>query len=187
MQEVHIRFENFFCMCFFSAKGFTWNPKFCFKSWSKFLENIKKYFFILNHGYFYVLFSFFSGCTRILTSTATPTYATIISPPTTIGGLPIAIPITTFTISNGGGSNGGQASPAGFPGKYIRLSPKPTSNPTLISSSPKSPVRRPRGDAKKCRYVYVPSLHKIFFVFFSQNLGDIFLTRKKRIDFSLSS
>jgi hypothetical protein len=33
-------------------------------------------------------------------------------------------------------------------GKYIRLSPKP------LGSSPKSPVRRPRGDAKKCRKVY---------------------------------
>ena len=152
---MHIRFENFFCM-FFSAKGFTWNPKFCFKSWSKFLENINIFFLLKIEPcaffvYFYVLISF-AGCTRILTSTATPTYATIISPPTTIGGLPIAIPITTFTISNGGGANGGQATAAGFPGKYIRLSPKPTSNPTLISSSPKSPVRRPRGDAKKCRY-----------------------------------
>ena len=34
------------------------------------------------------------------------------------------------------------------PGKYIRLSPKP------YTSSPKSPLRRPRGDAKKCRKVY---------------------------------
>ena len=34
------------------------------------------------------------------------------------------------------------------PGKYIRLSPKP------YSTSPKSPLRRPRGDAKKCRKVY---------------------------------
>jgi len=34
------------------------------------------------------------------------------------------------------------------PGKYIRLSPKP------YTTSPKSPLRRPRGDAKKCRKVY---------------------------------
>jgi hypothetical protein len=49
--------------------------------------------------------------------------------------LPIAIPITTFTFSTG------------MQGKYIRLSPKP-----CLAPSPKSPVRRPRGDAKKCRY-----------------------------------
>ena len=49
--------------------------------------------------------------------------------------LPIAIPITTFTFSTGS-----------MQGKYIRLSPKP-----CLLPSPKSPVRRPRGDAKKCR------------------------------------
>lgn len=52
--------------------------------------------------------------------------------------VPIAIPITTFTIATNQHS----------PGKYIRLSPKP------YSTSPKSPLRRPRGDAKKCRKVY---------------------------------
>lgn len=45
-------------------------------------------------------------------------------------------------------------------GKYIRLSPKPsyshgTSIPAAAASGlAKSPVRRPRGDAKKCRKVY---------------------------------
>ena len=52
-------------------------------------------------------------------------------------------------------------------GKYIRLSPKPynavapagsqgRNNPSSPSNSQniKSPIRRPRGDAKKCRKVY---------------------------------
>jgi len=77
-----------------------------------------------------------SGCATIL-STSSPTYATIISPSNSLG-LPIAIPITTFTIAGGS-----------VPGKYIRLSPKP-----CLAASPKSPIRRPRGDAKKCRKVY---------------------------------
>jgi len=83
-----------------------------------------------------------------------PTFATIISPGTIqwkpaeqveqgqgaqpMHAVPIAIPITTFTIATSQQS----------PGKYIRLSPKP------YSTSPKSPLRRPRGDAKKCRKVY---------------------------------
>jgi len=91
-----------------------------------------------------------TGCAQMLSSSS-PTYATIISPTSSLG-LPLAIPITTFTIS-GGSSGGGvssAASGAGVPGKYIRLSPKPS----CPSTSPKSPVRRPRGDAKKCRKVY---------------------------------
>ena len=54
-------------------------------------------------------------------------------------------------------------------GKYIRLSPKPynavtqagslaRNNPSSpsnsLSQNVKSPIRRPRGDAKKCRKVY---------------------------------
>merc|ERR1719336_829841 len=65
------------------------------------------------------------------------------SPPVTANtamhAMPIAIPITTLNIV----STSQQS-----PGKYIRLSPKP------YSTSPKSPLRRPRGDAKKCRKVY---------------------------------
>jgi len=60
------------------------------------------------------------------------------APPAPMHAVPIAIPITTFTI----------ASSQHSPGKYIRLSPKP------YTTSPKSPLRRPRGDAKKCRKVY---------------------------------
>lgn len=66
-------------------------------------------------------------------TTGSASYATIISPSSSLA-LPIAIPITTFTFSTG------------MQGKYIRLSPKP-----CLTPSPKSPVRRPRGDAKKCR------------------------------------
>jgi hypothetical protein len=100
---------------------------------------------------------------RPLLPASSPTFATIISPGTiqwspecapvcpipdntsvstatqqALHAVPIAIPITTFTIATSQHS----------PGKYIRLSPKP------YSTSPKSPLRRPRGDAKKCRKVY---------------------------------
>jgi len=64
--------------------------------------------------------------------------ATPVSSTGLMHAVPIAIPITTFTIASGQHS----------PGKYIRLSPKP------FTSAPKSPLRRPRGDAKKCRKVY---------------------------------
>eukprot|EP00090_Calanus_glacialis_P013815 TRINITY_DN22465_c0_g1_i1.p1 TRINITY_DN22465_c0_g1~~TRINITY_DN22465_c0_g1_i1.p1 ORF type:complete len:617 (+),score=78.78 TRINITY_DN22465_c0_g1_i1:242-2092(+) len=100
---------------------------------------------------------------RPILPASSPTFATIISPGTiqwspecapvcpnpdttsvslanqqAMHAVPIAIPITTFTIATSQHS----------PGKYIRLSPKP------YSTSPKSPLRRPRGDAKKCRKVY---------------------------------
>lgn len=77
-----------------------------------------------------------------------PNYATMVPPGMVplshhqaLHAVPIAIPITTFTFSTNATLN--QSS-----GKYIRLSPKP------YGSSPKSPIRRPRGDAKKCRKVY---------------------------------
>jgi hypothetical protein len=73
-------------------------------------------------------------------SAPSPTYTTIISPGPigqSLHAVPIAIPITTFTFTNTNNA-----------GKYIRLSPKP------YGTSPKSPIRRPRGDAKKCRKVY---------------------------------
>ena len=72
--------------------------------------------------------------------------------------MPIAIPITTLNIvstSQQVSAHHHHTGPAPHrslslqsPGKYIRLSPKP------YSTSPKSPLRRPRGDAKKCRKVY---------------------------------
>jgi len=65
--------------------------------------------------------------------------STPVSANTAMHAMPIAIPITTLNIV----STSQQS-----PGKYIRLSPKP------YSTSPKSPLRRPRGDAKKCRKVY---------------------------------
>lgn len=104
---------------------------------------------------------------RPLLPAPSPTYATIISPGTiqwkapeqvegqTMHAVPIAIPITTFTIatsqqvsSSPGSSSHHVTQSLQSPGKYIRLSPKP------YSTSPKSPLRRPRGDAKKCRKVY---------------------------------
>ena len=48
-------------------------------------------------------------------------------------------------------------------GKYIRLSPKP-----CLLPSPKSPVRRPRGDAKKCRLATVLFLIIIYLYLFLQ-------------------
>jgi len=103
-----------------------------------------------------------------------PTFATIISPGTIqwkapeqpdqgaggqqqqqqpVHAVPIAIPITTFTIATSQQVTCSPTQPAltpslQSPGKYIRLSPKP------YSTSPKSPLRRPRGDQKKCRKVY---------------------------------
>jgi len=103
-----------------------------------------------------------------------PTFATIISPGTIqwkaadhgdqaagqqqqqqqpVHAVPIAIPITTFTIATSQQVSCSPTQPAltpslQSPGKYIRLSPKP------YSTSPKSPLRRPRGDQKKCRKVY---------------------------------
>ena len=103
-----------------------------------------------------------------------PTFATIISPGTIqwkapeqpdqgaggqqqqqqqpVHAVPIAIPITTFTIATSQQVTCSPTQPAltpslQSPGKYIRLSPKP------YSTSPKSPLRRPRGDQKKCRKV----------------------------------
>ena len=85
------------------------------------------------------------------------------SPPVTasnagLHAMPIAIPITTLNIvstsqqvrSQQEVTRPGSHLSHSFqsPGKYIRLSPKP------YSTSPKSPLRRPRGDAKKCRKVY---------------------------------
>jgi len=98
---------------------------------------------------------------RAILPAPSPTFATILSPGTglqwsqadpgegvlngppsgPLHAVPIAIPITTFTIATNQHVNQS-------PGKYIRLSPKP------YSTSPKSPLRRPRGDAKKCRKVY---------------------------------
>jgi len=91
-------------------------------------------------------------CSRQLFPAPSPPFATILQAPPqglqwthgdqeqhqALHAVPIAIPITTFTIATNQHS----------PGKYIRLSPKP------YSTSPKSPLRRPRGDAKKCRKVY---------------------------------
>ena len=102
-----------------------------------------------------------------------PTFATIISPGTIqwkaadqadqaagqqqqqqpVHAVPIAIPITTFTIATSQQVSCSPTQPAltpslQSPGKYIRLSPKP------YTTSPKSPLRRPRGDQKKCRKVY---------------------------------
>jgi len=71
--------------------------------------------------------------------TPAPGPSTPVSASTAMHAMPIAIPITTLNIV----STSQQS-----PGKYIRLSPKP------YSTSPKSPLRRPRGDAKKCRKVY---------------------------------
>jgi len=113
---------------------------------------------------------------RPLLPAPSPTFATIISPGTIqwkpqdqppmdgqvaqpMHAVPIAIPITTFTIATSQHvstphSTLPQSLPSNnqislqSPGKYIRLSPKP------YSTSPKSPLRRPRGDAKKCRKVY---------------------------------
>ena len=97
---------------------------------------------------------------------SSPAFATIISPGTIqwkaadqvepqqpVHAVPIAIPITTFTIATSQQVGCSPTQPAltpslQSPGKYIRLSPKP------YSTSPKSPLRRPRGDAKKCRKVY---------------------------------
>ena len=89
-----------------------------------------------------------------------PTYTTIISPGPmgqSLHAVPIAIPITTFTIANTNVSftkikiiNNQIINKNHFQNasKYIRLSPKP------FGLSQKSPIRRPRGDAKKCRKVY---------------------------------
>ena len=107
---------------------------------------------------------------RPLLPAPSPTFATIISPGAIqwktaeqkematgqqMHAVPIAIPITTFTIATSQQvsscvSGGPQLTLSSLqsPGKYIRLSPKP------YSTSPKSPLRRPRGDAKKCRKVY---------------------------------
>jgi len=83
-----------------------------------------------------------SRASVVVDKAATLTTAAAAPAPAAATGLPravpIAIPITTFAI----------ASSQHSPGKYIRLSPKP------YTSSPKSPLRRPRGDAKKCRKVY---------------------------------
>jgi hypothetical protein len=112
------------------------------------------------------------GGQPVLAAQPSPSFATIITPgtiqwkpaeqgdpqcPQPVHAVPIAIPITTFTIATSQQVGPARchgpvliASLQGLqsPGKYIRLSPKP------YTTSPKSPLRRPRGDAKKCRKVY---------------------------------
>ncbi|CAB4061434.1 unnamed protein product [Lepeophtheirus salmonis] len=98
-----------------------------------------------------------------------------LSPHQSVAAVPITIPVATtasfsFTPSSGVSGTGTLPAPSNnhhhhnnninntstqpsssspHQSKYIRLSPKP-----LTSSTPKSPIRRPRGDAKKCRKVY---------------------------------
>ncbi|XP_040565257.1 zinc finger protein 395 isoform X1 [Lepeophtheirus salmonis] len=98
-----------------------------------------------------------------------------LSPHQSVAAVPITIPVATtasFSFSPSSGVSGTGTLPAPsnnhhhhnnninntstqpsssspHQSKYIRLSPKP-----LTSSTPKSPIRRPRGDAKKCRKVY---------------------------------
>eukprot|EP00096_Caligus_rogercresseyi_P010646 TRINITY_DN3964_c0_g1_i1.p1 TRINITY_DN3964_c0_g1~~TRINITY_DN3964_c0_g1_i1.p1 ORF type:complete len:641 (-),score=149.98 TRINITY_DN3964_c0_g1_i1:1782-3704(-) len=79
-----------------------------------------------------------------------------------VAAVPITIPVAAASFSFGPSNAHSQQTPRFQPptftttsgssphqSKYIRLSPKP-----LTSSTPRSPVRRPRGDAKKCRKVY---------------------------------
>jgi hypothetical protein len=95
---------------------------------------------------------------------------------TTMSTMPIAIPVANFSFAPPpqqqqqqqliGVANTQHSSSSmhhgGSAGKYIRLSPKPASSaPSTAASSsspfgtsPKSPIRRPRGDQKKCRKVY---------------------------------